>query len=183
MATHEVTVAKGAAPSTSRVAAWFAGTLIITVVELQRTAEANLRMVHLEILKMAIDDPDLAVVWPPFETNPSVGLNRQYLYANIIYQFHWASLRVSGYSDEQVLESLRYLFRSPIMRGYWRAAALARTSLEQGSPEETFARRVDELCRDYEAVANATRGNWAFEAAAPDAVPLVNGARTKDEAA
>jgi uncharacterized membrane protein len=260
MAIHEVTAANGALPSTSRVAAWFAGTLAVTIVlllagvgvaavlghrgtmqdwnrlgnvgqtfgvlssiisglalavvvviarvqfremqasraeleqqrhslarnhlELQRTAEANLRMVHLEIMKMSVDDPELAAVWPPFETNPSVELNRQYLYANIIYQFHWTSLRVNGYNDEEVLGSLRYLFRSPIMRGYWRAAALARTSLEPGGSEETFARRVDELCSDYEAVAaNATRDKWPFGVDAHEAVPRVDDVRTKNEAA
>jgi hypothetical protein len=61
------------------------------------------------------------------------------------------SLRVNGYDDDQVLGNLRYLFRSPIMRGYWRAAGLARTSLEPGGSEEAFARRIDELCSEYEA--------------------------------
>jgi hypothetical protein len=120
--------------------------------ELQRTAAANLGMLQLEILRMSIDDPGLAQVWPPFVPGLPRELNRQYLYANIIYQFHWTSLHVGNHSDEQVIASLRYLFTSPLMRGYWRAAEFARTSLKPGTPEYDFALRVDEVCREYEAV-------------------------------
>jgi len=120
--------------------------------ELRRTAETNHGMLHLEILRMSIEDPSLAQVWPQYIPNLPASLNRQYLYANIIYQFHWTSLRVGNYTDEQVIASLRYLFTSQLMRDYWRAAAYARTSLEPGSPEFHFAQRVDEVCREYEAV-------------------------------
>jgi hypothetical protein len=126
--------------------------------ELRRTAEANHGTWHLEILRMSIDDPSLAEVWPPFIPGLPTRLNRQYLYANLIYQFHWASLHNGNYTDEQVIASLRYLFTSQLMRDYWQAAAYARTSLEPGSAEFLFAQKVDEVCREYEAVvASASR--------------------------
>ncbi len=126
--------------------------------ELRRTAETNHGMLHLEILRMSIDDPSLAQVWPQCIPDLPAGVNRQYLYANIIYQFHWTSLRVGNYTDEQVIASLRYLFTSQLMRDYWRAAAYARTSLEPSSAEFLFAQQVDEVCREYEAVvASASR--------------------------
>jgi hypothetical protein len=126
--------------------------------ELRRTAEAHHGMLHLEILRMSIEDPGLAEVWPQFIPGLPTGRNRQYLYANIIYQFHWTSVRVGNYTDEQVMASFRYLFTSPVMRDYWRAAEYARTSLEPGSPEFLFAQKVDEVCREYEAVvASASR--------------------------
>lgn len=126
--------------------------------ELQRSAAADLSMLHLEILKLSINDPQLAEVWPAFQPNLSVERNRQFLYANIIYQFHWTSLKLNKATDEQVLGSMRYLFTSPLMRKYWAAAERARTSLEPGSPEHQFAKKLDELCRDYDtAVATANR--------------------------
>ena len=126
--------------------------------ELRRTAEASLRMVHVKILKMSIEDPELAEVWPAFEPGLSVEKNKQYLYANIIYQYHFAALQVSRYSSEQVLGSLRYLFTSPLMRSYWSAGAYGRTSLEPGTAEFLFAQQVDLVCREYEAVvASASR--------------------------
>jgi hypothetical protein len=130
--------------------------------ELRRTAEANLRMVHVEMLKMSIIDPELAEVWPAFEPGLSVEKNKQYLYANIIYQYHFASLRLGEYSREQVLGSLRYLFTSPLMRSYWSAAACARTSLEPGTAEFEFAQQVDLVCREYEAVVASAGRSMAY---------------------
>lgn len=127
--------------------------------ELQRSATAELSMLHLEIIKMSIGDPQLAEVWPAFRPGLSVESNRQFLYANIIYQFHWTSLKLNRATDEEVLGSMRYLFTSPLMRKYWVAAERARTSLEPGSPEFLFAKKLDEVCRDYEAaVATADHG-------------------------
>lgn len=140
--------------------------------ELQRTAEANLRMVHVEMLKMGIMDSELAEVWPAFEPGLSVEKNRQYLYANIIYQYHFASLRLSEYSSEQVLASLRYLFTSPLMRSYWAAAAFARTSLEPGTAEFEFAQQVDLVCREYEAVVASARPGPADHRSTGASVPL-----------
>jgi uncharacterized protein DUF6082 len=135
--------------------------------ELRRTAQANHGMLHLEILKMSIENPDLARVWPPFLPNLSADLNRQYLYANVIYQFHWTSMRIGDYTDEEVLASLRYLFTSPLMRDYWRAAEYARTSLPPGSDEYIFAQKVDQVCREYEAVVASATGPAAERAPTP----------------
>jgi hypothetical protein len=125
--------------------------------ELRRTAEADRGRLHLEILKLAMDDPQLAEVWPPFEPGLSVKENRQYLYANIIYQVQLTSMRVGGHSDEEVLDAMRYLFTSPIMRDYWKAAARARASLVPATEEYLLAQKVDALWHEYEAVVAARR--------------------------
>jgi hypothetical protein len=123
--------------------------------ELRRAAAANLGMFHLEILKMSIEDPELAEVWPPFAPNLPADINRKYLYANAIYQFQLRVMTESEYSDEQITASLRYLFTSPHMRGYWRAAAFARTTLPAGSRELALTQQIDEICREFEAVASS----------------------------
>jgi uncharacterized protein DUF6082 len=120
--------------------------------ELRRTAQANHGLLHLELLKLAIENPDLARVWPSLVPNLPADIERQYFYANIIYQFHWTSLRSGDHTDEEVMASFRYLFTSQLMRDYWRAAEYARTSLSPGSDEYAFAERVDQICREYEAV-------------------------------
>lgn len=110
--------------------------------ELRRTAEANRGQLHLEILRLAIDDPQLAEVWPPYLPGLSPKQNRQYLYANIIYQFQQTWMRVGGHGDEDVLGTMRYLFTSPIIRDYWKAAARARASLIPGSEEYLLAQSL-----------------------------------------
>jgi|SRR4051794_4677469 hypothetical protein len=122
-------------------------------IALSRNAAANLGMLHLEILKLAVQDDELATVWPPFVPGIPADLNRKYLYANAIYQFQFRAMQEGDYTEEQVLSALRYLFTSPLMRGYWHASRFARTSLTAGSEEFVFAQKVDEICREFEAVA------------------------------
>jgi len=121
--------------------------------ELQRTASANLGMLHLEILKLSIDDPSLAEVWPSFDGEISPELNRQYLYANVIYQFQFRAMLGGQYTDEQMVANLRYLFTSSLMRGYWKASRSGRDALPEGSAELAFVQKVDEVCREFDTVA------------------------------
>ena len=125
--------------------------------ELHRTAEAALRGLHLELLKMSIDDPDLAEVWPALASNTSQVRNKQFLYANLIFQYQWTAFRTGDYSESDVMESLRYLFTSPIMREYWEAARFARSALVVDSPEHQFTQKIDRLCEQYDVVTRATR--------------------------
>ncbi|MEU4425623.1 DUF6082 family protein [Actinoplanes sp. NPDC024001] len=131
------------------------GTALIRAdAELHRTAEANLRLLHLEILKLSIQDPDLAEVWPPFDGQTSEKKNRQFLYANAIFHYQWTALRVSEYSERDIVEHFRYLFTSPLMREYWHAARSARSSLVEGSAEHSLAMQIDRLCEHYDAAAS-----------------------------
>lgn len=132
-------------------------------------------MLHLEILKMSINDPELAEVWPAFQPGLSVESNRQFLYANIIYQFHWTSLKLNRATDEEVLGSMRYLFTSSLMRSYWVAAERARSSLEPGSPEHAFAKKLNDLCRDYEAAVATADSRRRPSMEAPEPVRLAEG--------
>lgn len=135
--------------------------------ELHRSAEASLRMLHVDLIRMSIDDPTLAAVWPPLDPNAGHEKERQYLYANLIYQHMWLSLRISDYSEEQVQNRLRYLFTSALMREYWRAAGKARMSLVPGTPEHQFAEAAERICSEYEDLfANARPTSSGQEAAA-----------------
>ena len=120
--------------------------------ELYRSAEANLRKLHLELIKMSIDDPDLAGVWPNTTPEISYRQQRQHLYANLIYQHVLLSLRISDYPIDQVHNSLRNLFSSQVMRDYWKTASTYRAALVPGSREYQFAALADEICREYERV-------------------------------
>jgi hypothetical protein len=135
--------------------------------ELHRSAEASLRMLHVDLIRMSIDDASLAEVWPPLDPGASHERERQYLYANLIYQHMWLSLRISDYTDEQVQNRLRYIFTSSLMREYWRAAAKARLSLVPGTAEHSFAEAADRICSEYEDLLAAARSTDAGREASP----------------
>ena len=110
-----------------------------------RSTDASLRILHIELIKMAINDPELAKVWPEFEPGLSIERNRQYLYANLIIQNVWLNLQIGRYSNDEARGLLRYMFSNSIMRDYWVASQTIRRRLVADTPEYLFARMVDDL--------------------------------------
>jgi hypothetical protein len=152
--------------------------------ELQRTAEANVGLLHLEILKMAINDRTLAEVWPEFGPDVTPEKNRQLLYANLIYQLQRISLVVNKNSQQEMLRMMRYLFTSPIMREYWRLTDYGRSAaLDMDTDEVRLAQEVDRLWRDYEAVASGERRNGRVAAGLRPFVAVEEGEDDESEAA
>jgi hypothetical protein len=116
--------------------------------ELHRSAEADLRALHVELIKMAIDDPQLAAVWPEIEAGLSTERNRQYMYANLIIQQVWLNLQIGNYSNDEARGMLRHMFSNVLMRNYWVASEESRRWLVAGTPEHLFAKMVDDLSRE-----------------------------------
>ena len=118
--------------------------------ELHRSAEADLRQLHVELMKMGMNDSDLAEVW--VDPDPSVphGVRRKIWYANLIYQHQRLAMELSGISEEQSRTWMRRIFRSPIMREYWTMSAEAREELLiPGTPEWLFAEMTNEIVNEW----------------------------------
>lgn len=107
--------------------------------ELKHSADASLRMLHVGLIRMSINDPSLAAVWPPLEPGASHEKEPRYLYANLIFQHVWQGAWMGDLTDEQMGKRLRYLFTSPLMREYWRAASKARMYLAPDTKEYRVA--------------------------------------------
>lgn len=112
--------------------------------ELHRSAEAELRGLHMQLLKMSIDDPDLAEVWPEYAPGLSTNRNRQYLYANLIYCHSMLMHKLHMVNDREIIGHMRYIAKAPIFRSYWEAARPNREEIEPNSHEGHFADLVDE---------------------------------------
>lgn len=123
-----------------------------TQAELHRSAEADLRRLHVELLRMAIDDEGLGAVWPDADSaNHPHSVRRQFWYANLVYQHQRLAMEFSDYDADRMQPVLRRLFRSPVMRAYWVAGAEARAcDLVPGTREWSSAQAVDEICRGYD---------------------------------
>jgi hypothetical protein len=120
--------------------------------ELRRSADANLRMLHFELLKMSISDPLLAKVWPHPVEDEDDDHRRQLLYANLIFQHVSLTIVIADLTDLQIAETVRYLFASPIMREYWSVSASVRKRSEvPDSDAWRIGRICDEVLRDVEA--------------------------------
>jgi hypothetical protein len=119
--------------------------------ELYRSAEADIRRLHVELIKMAIDDPVLARVWPLAQCELSPERRRQYLYSNLILQHQRLQVRLG--TDAELHSQIRHTFASPIVREYWQNTAGSRAQLlVPGTEEYRFAEAATEVCNEYESV-------------------------------
>src|SRR5690348_6189841 len=96
---------------------------------LKMSAEADLRARHVELLKMAIDDPALASVWPSLGDNITPERSRQYLYANLILQHQALALRSETRNVDYIREVVRFCFTSPMLREFWGHTMAARRQM------------------------------------------------------
>jgi hypothetical protein len=112
--------------------------------ELHRSSEAELRGLHMQLMKMSIDDPDLAELWPSSMAGLSRKRARQHLYANLIYCHVMLIHKLEVMNDRETIGHLRYIASTPLFREYWEAGRLVRQEMDPDSHEHHFASLVDE---------------------------------------
>jgi len=112
--------------------------------ELRRSAEADMRTCHVELMKMSMDDDDLAEVWPEFQSGLDVKLSKQYAYANLVIQHQRMLNDLGFYTDDDSRRMFHYLFSSPLIRGFWEARQSARQLIVRpGTAEWEFEQLID----------------------------------------
>ena len=117
---------------------------------LSTSAEADLRMLHLQLLKISLVDPDLMDVWPQLVEGMSNSEAKRFAYANLIIQHHALMLHLGILKDEAFERSIRYLFRSPTIRAFWSSRQPARDEVTvPDTPEWYFYQAVDQVYRDF----------------------------------
>jgi uncharacterized membrane protein len=117
---------------------------------LHLSAEAEIRTLHGNLIKLAMDDEDLAEVWPQLVAGLAPGRNRQYLYVNLILQHLWLRFRTSVVTEPQLRSEIAFLFSSPLVRAYWRDTERSRTShVVPGTEDFHFNEVVAQVANNY----------------------------------
>jgi Flp pilus assembly protein TadB len=117
--------------------------------DLHRSAEANLRALHVDLIKMAIEDEHLADVWPEMAPGLSSQRRKQYLHANLVIQ-HQVLLGVVGNRDPEAVRTMfRFLMKSSVVREFWTVTYADRQELElAGSAYTEFMKVCHEVFRE-----------------------------------
>jgi hypothetical protein len=118
---------------------------------LRRSAEADIRALHMQLIKMSMDDEDLAAVWPQYMGPISPVRSKQNKYANLIIQHHRMLYELEHNAAEDIRGAIRYLFTSPLMRSYWQGRMIARQVMDiTESAEFEFDAIVDAVYLETE---------------------------------
>jgi hypothetical protein len=116
---------------------------------LHRSAEADIRALHVQLIKMSLDDEDLAAVWPQYQGPVSAVRSKQNKYANLIIQHQRMLYELGVFDRDDLISMLRYLFTSPLIRGFWEGRMVARRVLTTVPGRETeFDEIVDIAYRE-----------------------------------
>jgi len=109
----------------------------------RRSSEIALRQLHVDLIRMAIDDPELAEVWPPIA--PGVPETRKDHYCNLILNLQKVAYEAGTIEEKELKGVLRYLMQSHDMYSFWTKARRARVEITAGDPgEDYFTAQVDE---------------------------------------
>jgi hypothetical protein len=111
----------------------------------QRADITNQHRLHFELLSKALDDPDLAAVLNAYDGDVPPRKQKQFLYANAVYNNVLHAYRIGSTSERDLPGHLRAICRNAIFREYWEKTRPHRAGLRYESQEAQLGRMVDRL--------------------------------------
>jgi Family of unknown function (DUF6082) len=110
--------------------------------EQQRSSEVALRQLHTDMIKMAIEDPELQAVWP--DIAPGIRAGKREHYCNLLLNLQKVAYETHTIQLAELRAALRFLMTSRDMRSFWNNVRPAREAVTGGDEaEDFFTREVD----------------------------------------
>jgi hypothetical protein len=119
-------------------------TLIFQARETKIAREEARRMAIAELLKMAMDDPDLDEAWGPVPAGESRKARRQLMYLNMIISEWQMSFETKALPESRLRAISREMFSAHPGRAYWREARQVRLSTSENKRARRFHQILDE---------------------------------------
>ncbi|GGS47925.1 hypothetical protein GCM10010156_03360 [Planobispora rosea] len=121
--------------------------LVLQAREAKSDREQTLRMLHTDLMKMAMEDPLYRRAWGPFFESDDSDIPREHMYVNLIIS-QWSMEYELGAITEDHLRSIaRVLFSGPAGRRYWTNVRDLRVTSTSTRRERRFHRILDEEFR------------------------------------
>ncbi|GIH92163.1 DUF6082 family protein [Planobispora siamensis] len=118
--------------------------LVLQAREAKSDREQALRMLHTDLMKMAMEDPLYRRAWGPFFDSDDHDTPREHMYVNLIVS-QWAMEYELETITEQHLRSIAFtLFSGPAGRRYWRNVRDLRLESASTRRERRFHQILDE---------------------------------------
>lgn len=121
-----------------------AASLYLQAREMATTREQSLRVLHVDLLRIALDDPLYMDCWGSFSSAAEQDAQRQHVYVNMIVS-HWqTTYEIRGMDDTQLRAITESLFTGVPARRFWRDAREARLRTATSQRVQRFTTIVDE---------------------------------------
>lgn len=101
-----------------------------------RASEVVMRQLHTDLIKMAIDDPELLGVWP--DMAPGMAGSKKDQYCNLILNLQKVAYETHTIELAELRGALRFLMTSRDMYLFWKKVRAARVAVTGGDEGEDF---------------------------------------------
>jgi hypothetical protein len=150
--------------------------------ETKAAREQALRALHVDLIKTALDDPQLLSCWGPFSGSVKVADRRKHMYTNLMVS-HWQMMwEVNGLNEKHLRVLAQELFAGENGRQFWSLMGAIRTDVEGGRRTKLFHTIVNEEYERARLAGPPVQSQEPLDSADTAAVP-VSGHRTVTVAA
>jgi hypothetical protein len=104
--------------------------------EQARTSEVVMRQLHTDLIKMAIEDPELLMVWP--DMAPGIAGSKKDQYCNLILNLQKVAYATRTIELPELRGALRFLMTSRDMYLFWKKVRASRVAVTGGDRDEDF---------------------------------------------
>jgi hypothetical protein len=104
--------------------------------EQARASEVVIRQLHTDLIKMAIEDPELLAIWPAMA--PGIAGSKKDQYCNLILNLQKVAYETHAVELAELRGALRFLMTSRDMYMFWERARTARIAVTGGDEGEDF---------------------------------------------
>ncbi|WP_234334419.1 DUF6082 family protein [Streptomyces sp. NRRL B-1347] len=115
--------------------------------ELHRSAEADMRALHVQLTEMVMNNPDLAEVWDDLPRESTTEL-RQNLFSNLTFNHYVLALSWGTFTEEDLVVYASSLLSSPTFLRYWNATREHKSQLPADSAEGRMFRVFERALAD-----------------------------------
>ncbi|MBB4930005.1 putative membrane protein [Lipingzhangella halophila] len=120
-------------------------TLVYQARDTRRAIEETRRQAMSDLLRMAMEDPDLDACWGPVPADEDPRVRKQQLYTNMIIS-QWSSAFETGALPESRLRAVAAeMFQGEVGYSYWTQAREAPSMTEGTRREQRFVEILDEV--------------------------------------
>ena len=124
------------------------GGVAVSLVLQSRESKANRehasRLIHTDLLKMAMDDRAYLECWGPYSSATDPVAQRQAMYVNLILSYWESRWELGQLSETHLRAAAAHMFRATPGRDFWADARALRTSTSESRRARRFHQILDE---------------------------------------
>ncbi|GAA4496370.1 hypothetical protein GCM10023191_038330 [Actinoallomurus oryzae] len=118
--------------------------LVLQARESKANREHASRLIHTDLLKMAMDDPAYLECWGPYSSATDPVTQRQAMYVNLILSYWESRWELGQFSEVHLREAAAHMFRATPGRNFWADNRALRIDTSESRRARMFHQILDE---------------------------------------